>query len=83
MSKLILRRIIPEAHKKEIARMQRIITAKGYEASDVDLEAAWSGFSSSLPNKPAWHPLSFFPDDAKVLEILLKQLKPEAQEIEL
>ena len=83
MSKLVLRRVIPQEHVKEISRMQRIIAAKGYEASDVDLEAAWAGFSASLPNKPGWHPLSYFPDDKKVLEILMKQLKPESKEVEL
>jgi hypothetical protein len=83
MNLLTLKRIVPPEHAKDVARLKRILNKAGYDAAEVDLEAAYAGWSGSLPNKPAWHPLSYLTDDKKVLEILLKQLGPDTKEIEL
>lgn len=84
MSLVLLKRVMSPEHAKDVKRLKSILNKNGYDAADADIEAAYGGFSLSLPHKPGWHPLSFFQDDKKLLEAMLKHLAPETpKEIEL
>ena len=79
MTLLTLKRKIDAARRKDLDRLRKVLEKSGQTADDATLESAYAAWCGTLPNKPAWHPMSYMTDDKKLLEALLSQLEPEKE----
>jgi len=81
--KRLVRKVV-STHAKDVARLRALLNKNGYDADDLEIEAAYIAWSRSLPRPSEWHSLSYMTNEATLLKVLLDVMivEPEQEFVE-